>query len=107
MLCAILALCGCGRLDSRVQQTRFEFAKLDWMHDSTNETLFVFTDSPEIMTNVTTLEAAADIAGGLGWEFVQKSDDGAHEVYYMRRRASLDETNAWKLFLIPDLPPMR
>ena len=102
ILFAALVVCGC---DQGTQNSEhFGFAEMDWFHGATNGTMFIRTDAGLAQTNVTTLTYATEIAGQYGWEFVQKYDDGTHEIFYMKRRALGNETNNY-LSLLSDLPP--
>jgi hypothetical protein len=109
ILCAAFVVCGCGQATQKQpvhangnqNSERFEFAKMYWTHGATNGTLLIRTKASLVQTNVSTLEYAADIVGQYGWEFVQRYDDGTHEIFCMKRRAQTD----CLISLVSDLPP--
>jgi hypothetical protein len=109
ILCTSLMVCGCGQenqshsgqANGNQNSERFEFSEMYWVHGATNGTMLIQTDTGQVQTNVSTLDYAADIAGQYGWEFVQKYDDGTHEIFYMKRRSQ----TYGMISLISDLPP--
>jgi hypothetical protein len=95
LFCTVL-LFGCSKPPTEI---KYETKTMDWMKENdavrmlglTNHTLIIhFSDKKDILTNVDSLDQAANILGEYGWEFVSSEVNDGTTVYHMKRQASKD-----------------